>query len=102
MLERTTIKDARESPRGNAVPCKNPQEAFLEMPPQPASRAKSPFPAAAVAPAAAGSGSMTADAARRCQFQVLSSAKSREESDKTINDDERMRKAHGRNEQPQT
>ena len=82
MLEHTTIEDARESPRGNAVPCKNPQGSFQEMPPQPASRAKSPFPAAAVAPAAAGSGSMTADAARRCQFQVLSSAKSREESEK--------------------
>ena len=45
---------------------------------QPASHAASPFSAAAVAPAATGRGAYTADAARRCQFQMLMSAHSRE------------------------
>ena len=42
----------------------------------------SPFPAAAVAPAAARSKAVTADAARRCQLQVLPSTHARGESEK--------------------
>ena len=42
----------------------------------------SPFPAAAVAPAAAGSRSATANAARRCQFQAFPSAPASEQSEK--------------------